>query len=345
MNNDVAFNRNITVVYISSDLFAEPCGVSIASLFENNKDFETITVYIVEDKISKINKERLYALANKYKRCIKFIKMPIPETFFDDNRFTVKTLGHTFGRMIIGQLLPENIDKVLCLDSDMLVLGSLMELWNTELDDYYLAGVDSAPGIAMMKKILRIKPGTLYCNGGMFLINLTKIRQDNIEEKYVKYIKNVFDSGSLLGAYEEEVMNKCCYPKILRLDPRYNFMTVNIVMDYDSFIKFRGAVNYYSKEEIESAKKNPLIIHAINTFYIRKRIWEKDSDSPYAEVYVQYREKTMWGTLPQIQAKRTFKQKLMKEIWHVMPKKMSFVIAAFARNNIRPLLSKKRDDE
>lgn len=337
--------KNMNIVYFSSDLFAEPCGVSITSLFENNKDFEQITVFIVEDKISDENKHRFDTLAQQYGREIKFISMPVPQIFFEDERFTIDSLGHTFGRMIVGQLLPENIGRVLCMDSDMLVVDSLQELWMTDLTEYYLAGVDSAPGTAMMEKTLKIEPGTLYCNGGLFLINLDKVRQDNIEKKYVEYIKDVFDAGSSLGAYEEEVMNKCCYPKVYRLSPRYNYMTVNIVMDYDSFVKFRGAVNYYTKSEMENAQAKPAIIHAINTFYVRKRIWEKNSDSPYADEYIKYRKKTLWGALPPIEAKRTAKQVIMKNMWHILPRSLSFKLAAFVRNEIRPQLAKKRDDE
>lgn len=340
-----ASSNKMTAVYFSSNLFAEPCGVSIASLFENNKDFDKITVYIVEDKISEENKNRFDALAKQYGREIEFISMPDPKVFFDDERFTLSSLGHTFGRMIVGQLLPENVGKVLCMDSDMLVIDSLQELWTTDLKEYYLAGVDSAPGTAMMEKTLKIEPGTLYCNGGLFLINLDKVRKDKIERKYVQYIKDVFDSGDSLGAYEEEVMNKCCYPRVYRLNPRYNYMTVNIVMDYESFVKFRGAVNYYTKSEMENAQAKPAIIHAINTFYVRRRIWEKNSDSPYADEYIKYRKMTLWGTLPPIETKRTVKQIAMKNMWHIVPRSISFKLAAFVRNEIRPRLAKKRDDE
>lgn len=122
--------------------------------------------------------------------------------------------------MIVGKLLPETVKRVI----------------------YYVAGVDSAPGIKMMEKTLKIEPGTLYCNGGLFLMNLEAIRRDEIETRYVNYTKKVFDEGGALGAYEEEVINKCTYPRLLRLPPAYNLMTVNLVMGYQSFIRFRGAV-------------------------------------------------------------------------------------------------------
>ncbi len=335
----------LQVAYFCSDLFAEPCAVSIASLFENNQSFREIDIYVISDDISVININRMKSIAKSYSRKLSVLPLPNPEEFFDDGRFSRKTLGHTFGRMIIGKLLPEEVTRVLCLDSDMLIVDSLYELWNIDLRGCYIAGVDSAPGKEMMKKTLHIEPGTLYCNGGMILMDLAAIRQDRVEIRYREYITNIFNSGRTLSAYEEEVINKCTYPKSLRLHPRYNLMTVNLVMDYDSFVKFRGAVSFYTREEMYQAVKHPAIIHAINTFYIKKRIWEKDTDSPYSSEYMSYRSKTPWNDIPQSEIDRSIKQRFMKKIWHVLPKNLSFYFAAVARNNIRPLLLKKRDDE
>lgn len=179
---------SLVVAYFSSDLFAEPCGVSIVSLFENNQDFSSITVYVVEDRISENNRQKLYRIAEEYGRTINLIPMPDPQKFFGDERFTVKTLGHTYARMIVGQLLPEEVERLLCIDSDMLILQSFKELWQMDMQDNYLAGVDSAPGLSMMQKSLGIEPGTLYCNGGFFMVNLKAVRNDNLEKKYVQYI-------------------------------------------------------------------------------------------------------------------------------------------------------------
>lgn len=336
---------SLVVAYFSSDLFAEPCGVSIVSLFENNQDFSSITVYVVEDRISENNRQKLYRIAEEYGRTINLIPMPDPQKFFGDERFTVKTLGHTYARMIVGQLLPEEVERLLCIDSDMLILQSFKELWQMDMQDNYLAGVDSAPGLSMMQKSLGIEPGTLYCNGGFFMVNLKAVRNDNLEKKYVQYIQSVFDQNKLLTAYEEETMNKCAYPSVIRLHPKYNLMTVNLVMDYDSFVRFRNPINYYSREEMEVACNAPVVVHAINTFYVKKRIWEKNSDSPYADIYIRYRDKSPWKDEPQMEAKRSIKQKFMKQIWHMMPKRVAFSCAAWVRNEIRPRLTKKRDDE
>lgn len=342
----MAFNQSVLqVAYFSSDLYAEQCGVSICSLFINNKDFEKIVVYIIDDNISELNKQRINAIASNYKREIVYIALPDPQKFFNDKRFNIKNLGHTFGHMIIGQLLPSDIDRILCIDSDMLIVDNIKDLWCTNLDGYYFAGVEGAPGRVALEKEMGINPSHIHCNGGLLLINLALVRKDKIEQKYVKYIDSVFSKGKFLAAYEEEVMNKCCYPKILLVDLRYNLMTIVLVMGYDNFVKFRGADNFYTKEEFNKAVKKPAIIHALNNFFVRKRFWEQGSDSPYADKYQEYRKMTPWKNLPIIITKRSFKQIFIKEFWHCMPKNLAFFLAKFVRETIRPMLSKKRDDE
>ena len=55
----------MNVVYHSSDSFAVVTGVSITSLFENNKSADTINVWLIEHDITQENKNNLIKIANK----------------------------------------------------------------------------------------------------------------------------------------------------------------------------------------------------------------------------------------------------------------------------------------
>ena len=51
-------------------------------------------------------------------------------------------LGRTYARMALGEILPENVDRVLSLDSDTLVVDSIREMYNTEFsENEFVAGV------------------------------------------------------------------------------------------------------------------------------------------------------------------------------------------------------------
>ena len=57
-----------SIVYASDDHYASLAGVSMISLFRNNRDFKLLNVYILADQISKKNIARLKAIGEKYHR-------------------------------------------------------------------------------------------------------------------------------------------------------------------------------------------------------------------------------------------------------------------------------------
>lgn len=337
-------NKSVNVAYCSSDLFSEVCAVSIVSLFENNKDLDEINVYVLEDRISPKNKERMQELAERYERNIIFVPMPMPYDFYHDERFTFDTVGRTFGRMIWGDILPESVHKLLSLDSDTMVLGNIEELWNYDVQGCPIAGVDDCMGKVAMVKTQHLSADTVHCNAGMYLIDLDVWRKENWTKIFHEYITELFDKGIALGGYEEEVITHTLSDRFFVLPPKFNLMTLEQVLSYKDLIAFRQPLNYYSEEEIKDALANPIITHTTNFFYVKKRIFEAKSDHPQRANYEKYRAMTPWKDDPPMDAKYSFKHNVIKTFWHCMPRPMTIRVARYVRNEVRPRMTKKRDD-
>lgn len=335
----------VNVVYCCSDLFSEVCAVSMASLFENNKHLRGINVFVIDDAIKQHNKQRISQMAEQYGRNVHFIPLPNPSAFYRDPRFTIKTLGHTYARMILGDVIPKTVERIISLDSDTMVLGKVDELWNTDMKGHPIAGVDDCMGRVALVKTQHLKPDSIHCNAGMYLINLETWRQENWTDQFYRYIKKLFDQHIALGGYEEEVVTNVVGERMMVLPPKYNLMTLEQVFTYKELIRFRQPLKYYSEAQIEEAKKNPVITHTTNFFYIRKRIYEQNSDHPMRGQYEKYRALTPWKEDPAMTVHLTFKQKFQKNIWHMMPRPCAIFVGNFVRNEIRPRLDKKRDDE
>jgi len=332
-------------VYCSSNLFAEVCAVSLTSLFENNRHLRQIAAYIIDDHISEKNRERLNRLAAQYGRELHLIPLPDPSEFFGDPRFTIRSLGHTYARMILGDILPEDMERVISLDSDTLALGPVDALWKLNLLEHPIAGVDDCMGRVALVKTQHLKPDAVHGNAGMFLIDLAAWRRENWTEQFHRYITCLFDKGIGLGGYEEEVINHVLGDRMLVIHPRFNLMTLEQVLTYKELLRFRQPVSYYTQEEILEAKQSPVFTHTTNFFYIRKRVFEAGSDHPMRANYRRYRSLSPWKDDPAMSVRTTFKQKLFKNIWHCMPRGAAIGMARFVRNEIRPRLEKKRDDE
>jgi lipopolysaccharide biosynthesis glycosyltransferase len=342
MNYD---QHKLNIFYCCSDFFSEVCAVSIVSLFENNQHFDAIHIFILGDHVSEKNKGKIQELAKRYHRDITFLPMPELSNFYDDKRFTTTSLGHSFGRLIIADVVPKNINRILSLDCDTMVFDRLDELWNSNLSKHPIAGVDDCMGRVAMVKTQNLKTDSIHCNAGMYIIDLDVWRHEEWTHNFYNYINSIFTSGRSLGGYEEEVITNVLGDRMLVLHPKFNLMTLEQVLSYNQCIAFRQPLNYYSKDEIDDALRTPVITHTTNLFYVRKRVFEQDSDHPMRKQYVNYRAMTAWADDPPMKVQYSLKHTLMKGIWHVFPKSIAIYIARFVRNDIRPRLASKRDDE
>lgn len=324
----------MNVVYYSSDFFSEMCGVAIQSLCENNIGADSITVYIVEDHITEKNKNRLEEITNRYGRRLIFIRMPKQEEVYPGVKIN---LGRTYARMALGEILPDNVDRVLSLDSDTLVMDSIYEMYNTEFsENEFVAGVYDCVGRAIQDKVLHGPKDMKYCNAGMYLIDLKKWREKKIGQKLLDLVLKNADGKHILYFLEQDLMNMAFYGHLKLLHPRYNMLTSVYLFDYPDVIKMKKPVSYYNENEVMEGKSKPAIFHATTCFYVRKRMWVEDSDHPYSEFYNYYRSKTAWNNDPRIRDARKLSKKIYAQFWHCMPKKIAIGLASLIINYFRP---------
>ena len=131
---------NLDVVYSSDDNYAQHVGVSMLSLFENNKSFGSINIYLIENRISMANKNNLVSICEKYNRKLKFID------FYEySNNLNLNMEHHistnAYARLFLPRILEKSIDKIIYLDCDSIINSSLSNLWRLDISNYYVAGV------------------------------------------------------------------------------------------------------------------------------------------------------------------------------------------------------------
>ena len=324
----------MNVVYYSSDFFSEMCGVSIASLCEHNRDANCISFYIIEDQISQKSKTRIENIALKYKRDLFFIRMPSQVELYPD---VIVNLGRTYARMALGDLLPSHIDKILSLDSDTLVLDTLTEMYETSFEPHeYVAGVYDCVGSAIQKGVLNASDKLQYCNAGMYLIDMNKWRSENIGTQLLNAVLENKEGKKPIYFLEQDIMNLCFQGHIKLLHPRYNLLTSIALFSYTETIYMKKPVSYYNENYYNTAKNTPTLIHATTCFFVKKRMWVRKSDHPYAPTYQRYRDKTPWREDPQIPDKRKLVKRIYAQFWHCMPRNCAIKVASFAINRARP---------
>ena len=170
--------------------------------------------------------------------------------------------------------LPSLVDKekVLYLDSDIIVLKDIAELYLYNISQHYLAGVEDKLSHSMKKRIGLSGNDNkeVFVNGGVLLFNLKKFRRNNLESIIFKKLRQI-------NYYtDQDVVNDVCRKNILSLPLKYNIMLAN------------GNIYINRRKELEEIINDPFIIH-----YAEKP-WN-DFSVPYFRCWIGY--KTIFDNL------------------------------------------------
>ena len=259
----------IPLVLSTDGNYAPYLYTTMISILENANEKTFYEFYIlVPFNFSKSIEKTILKINNNYKCKINFIY--IKNVF----KNYIQKISHitlpTYYRLLIGDLLPKEINKCIYLDIDVCVTKDLSEMFNINLNDNYIAGV-VAPGYFFNEKLhckrLNISSTKKYINAGVLVFNLFKIREDKMTQKFIELAKKNYASQ------DQDVLNVACFGKILTLPPKYNAMTVRLKENHPLLKKL------YSEKQIYEAKNNPFIIHYADF----KKPW--NSIGVYMETY------------------------------------------------------------
>ncbi|MDR1240613.1 MAG: glycosyltransferase family 8 protein [Oscillospiraceae bacterium] len=242
-------NTEIPVVFATDNNYVYPTIVAINSMVLNKNEDTICDVHVLTDEtVTEENKEKLMSLKQE-KVNIKIVDMG---NLYDGFYTGVIKSKVVYYRLKLASALSD-INKCIFLDSDVLVLKDLSEMFNIDIKDYYVAGVaENSKKIDMFKESKYI-----YLGGNIF--NLDKIREEKIEEKFDKLI----EENNLKKNYrlaDQDIINKICHKKMLNIPMKYNVMA--------AFTKYANKETKiprcYSSEEWHEGITRPVILHFIN---------------------------------------------------------------------------------
>lgn len=319
----------MNVVYCGDDNYAEIMGISIISLLRNNAEADEIKVFILNDNISAENIYRLNTIFEHYNRHVLYVD--VSNFKVPDSVVSERWSKSAFTRLYMASLLPQDIDKLLYLDCDVIIKNSLVELWNTKIDDYILAGVKDCISNGY-KSNLGIDRESFYINSGILLINMSKWRTDNIEEAFLLGIDKYQD---VLRYPDQDLINGVLNNQILLLPLKYNSCTILSDFLYADLIKYRKPNNYYDEDEVKSAVANPVIIHFTSSF-LSLRPWIKGCKHIYVDEYLKYKHMSPWFGAPLRGDNRSLYKKLYEKVYRMMPLPMAVGFSGWLHSTVVP---------
>ena len=276
----------MNIVYSSSDEYTRHAGVSITSLFEMNKAVEQLNVYVIDYGISQTNKERLNCIADQYGRAIAYIA-------FDGFKSLIKTdesyniSVNSYARLLLAEILPQDVERVIWLDCDTVVTDSLTALWNIDMQGKAIGAVQDCT--RYWEEVGSDEYFRYFC-AGVFIADLKKWRSINATEKCLSYIEK---KNGRLEHVDQTVLNGVFYKDCVIIHPRYDVLTPTYEIPYKNLIAYlKLEEGYYSRQEIKESLENPAIIHFTSSN--SGRPWEEGTRHPKANIYIKYWKESAW---------------------------------------------------
>lgn len=325
----------MNVVYTCDNNFIWIMGVSMISLFENNKDIETLKVFLLGDNISDESKKQLKDIAREYQR--ECVVIDVPDLKIPLEYTSSRWPKSAFTRMFCGELMPKEEKQMLYLDCDTIIRNSIRELEKYDMDGHCICGVKDCVSKGYKKKI-GIAPKDSYINAGVLLMDLDKMRQLNIRQMMADFIA---EHSSDISYADQDILNGMFKGKFGVLDPKYDAMTLTCVYTYKQVRQIRHPSYYYDEKEFTKAQQDPAIVH-YTTCMTNIRPWYEGSKHPFASDFDTYLQMSPWKNRPKnIASFDKVEQKIIRAIL-ALPDFLSYRLIGFIHGFLRPLILRSR---
>ena len=238
----------------ADERFSLPMAVMLYSAMKNFRGRSGISIYVVDAGITPLSKSRIRRTLRQFPVDLHWLRPPNVEA--------IKNLPITshlplacYYRLFIPDLLPD-IDKAIYLDSDILVEADLAKLWEADTSNCYLLAALARKNIIKRRTIAvcpELEPYLEheYFNSGVMVMNLARMRQDNIFATAIDFAQKYSD---ILHLADQDVLNAVCVTRWKKLDPYWNLLAKskdksNFNFRSNSILHFVGSAKPWRPED------------------------------------------------------------------------------------------------
>lgn len=219
--------KEIPIFFAVDDGYSPFLAVAIQSLIDNASAEYTYLIKILNTDISEENKRKI----GKYERenvDIEFVDLNYYIQKVKDKLYTRDYYSKTtYFRLFLPNLYPQ-YDKVLYLDSDIVILDDIAKLYNTDIGDNLVAAapddvIQSMPVFQdYVEKVVGVADSRRYFNAGILLMNLHELRRFKFQEKFVYLL----DKIKFAVAQDQDYLNRLCKGRVKLLDRTWDRMPI-----------------------------------------------------------------------------------------------------------------------
>ncbi len=267
----------VHVAVSCDDNYVRHVAAVFQSLLENASRPRDVRLYLIDAGIESGNIARLRRVVERFQTTLSIIPA-------DLDRFAglpvLRYGSAVYQRIALADYLPEEVDRALYLDSDLVVLGDVFELWQVDLHGFPVAAVENLSPTACRQLGFQRQS---YFNSGVLLMDLDQWRKERIRDQVLSFIA---DNADRLVFVDQCGMNGVLSDRWCRLPATWNQQS-DIYRVYRH--NWRGCG--YSRGELLEAIRRPKVVHFTGT----EKPWKMECFHPYRGYYWRFVRKTPWG--------------------------------------------------
>lgn len=217
--------KNIPIFFTVDNIYIPFLAVTLQSLVDNITEEYKYSIKILHTNVSEENKKLIF----------KFERENVDIEFVDLNYYIEKIkdklytrdyyTSTTYFRLFLPELYPQ-YDKVLYLDSDIVILKDVAQLYNTEIGTNLVAAVpddiiqNNKVFQEYVEKVVGVASYKRYFNAGVLLMNLDELRKFNFQDKFMYLLETV----KFKVIQDQDYLNRLCKGRVKLLDAGWNRM-------------------------------------------------------------------------------------------------------------------------
>ena len=254
--------------------------VMLESLIHSNPDCY-FDVYLLH---SSINERDTINTSNLLGTSGKLIMVKACDIGLKDAPTTSRYPQEIYYRIFASKYLPNTLDRILYLDPDIIVNGSVKELYNLPMYEYYFAAASHTGTLMTTINSIRLDmdDNSPYINSGVMLMNLNLLRKEQNFDDVFRFIEK---RKNFLILPDQDIISSLYGSKIYALDTfRYN-MTERL---------YKLHAPSEKDLDLDWVRKHSVIIHYCG----RNKPW-KDNYSGQLDIFYK-------DTVSRMNARRTY---------------------------------------
>lgn len=218
-------NNEIPIFFAIDDGYTPFLAVALQSLIDNASKEYNYLIKILHTNVKEEHKKQIKKFESENVN-IEFVDLNYYIEKVQDKLYTRDYYTNTtYFRLFLPELYPQ-YNKVLYLDSDIIVLGDISKLYNTHMGTNLVA---AAPDdIIQCNKVFQdyaelvvgVAKYKHYFNAGVLLMNLHELRKFNFQEKFLYLLEKVKFSV----AQDQDYLNRLCKGRVTLISHDWDVM-------------------------------------------------------------------------------------------------------------------------